>query len=111
MKVCGLASQMVLPGAGSHRETWASKEACRFHERPSLRAKASMTMKPRLCRVFSYSRPGLPRPATSEIDMTQRTIVSADRGKRSAEAGKLLLGRSSGLLVARGSSGFLVAGC
>src|SRR5437762_3101988 len=35
------------------------------HEAPCRRASSSTTIEPTLCRVRSYSRPGLPSPTTS----------------------------------------------
>ena len=73
MKVRGFTSRTVRPGASGQRAISASCGRDFCQARPSARASASTTAKPALWRVDAYSRPGLPKPSTSEMDMTQRT--------------------------------------
>ncbi len=91
MNVSGLASQRVQPGATSQRASSASNAGARCQASPCLRASASRTIQPRLCRVRAYWRPGFPRPTTSERDMTQRT----DAGAAAIRRGRTQAGKTS----------------
>src|SRR5688572_29489008 len=104
MNVSGLISQSVRPGVESRRATSASNCGARFQARPCFLAKASSTTQPRLWRVASYSRPGLPRPATSERDMTQRTFARPGRDEAAGRARKdaYFLAGAAGLAPAAG---------
>src|ERR1019366_6604884 len=104
MKVCGLTSQRVRPGAASLLATTDSNCGAFLQDRPCFDAYASSTVQPRLWRDSSYSRPGLPRPATSEMDMTQRT---AGEGVAGCE-GYFLAG-AAGLAPAAGAPGLAPA--
>src|SRR2546426_8124276 len=49
-------------------------------KRPSFRARRSTAMKPALCRVPSYSEPGLPRPTTTLGPLTLLASLFGLRG-------------------------------
>src|SRR6185295_8190125 len=69
MKVCGFTTATVLrPARPSPRRRIPS----RFHpvKRPSFFVRRSTALKPALCRVSSYSEPGLPRPRTTLASLT-----------------------------------------
>src|ERR1700677_1925500 len=95
MKVWGFRSQRVRPGPSSRRATTESNWGAPFQARPCFDAYASTTSQPRLWRDSSYSPPGFPRPATSEMDMTQRTA-----GDRTAGSEIYFLAGAAGLAPA-----------
>src|SRR5580692_7142788 len=63
MKVCGLRSATGAPLASAPR-VHTPENFCLKSGQPPASRRASATMKPTLCRLLSYSRPGLPRPTT-----------------------------------------------
>src|SRR4051794_40260702 len=88
MNVSGFSSQRVRPADNSQRAISASNCVEVFHASLCFAARASSTIQPRLWRVDAYSRPGLPRPATSEKNMTQRTFAKCRRVQAPAFRGK-----------------------
>src|SRR4051812_26465264 len=68
MKLCGRRSQApALPPVLSRRATSAWYFGSFLKCTPCAEAKRSTSQKPALCRVRSYSLPGLPRPTTRRI--------------------------------------------
>src|SRR5580692_3633575 len=63
MKVCGLRSATGAPLASAPR-VHTPENFCLKSGQPPASRRASATMKPTLCRLLSYSRPGFPRPTT-----------------------------------------------
>src|ERR1017187_8145965 len=104
MKVCGLMNQRVRPGPRSRRAATDSKPGAPLQARPCFEAYASTATPPRLWRGGAYSRPGCPRPATSEMDMTQRTA-----GDPIAGWGNHFFAGQAGLPPAAGAAGLAPA--
>src|SRR5437762_13903552 len=71
MNVCGLAKRIFSPP--QHHSPTRDSQSCSLSATLFRSAKRSITKKPKLCRVPSYSSPELPRPTISFIDQSPST--------------------------------------